>query len=150
MRTNAALRRALLAAAISAGLAGCSMMPMSKDRVGFGATLSGAAEVPPNGSAGSGNARMELDKSSNVLRWTVSYAGLTGPATAGHIHGPALPGQNAGVIVPFKGGVASPIQGEATLTPEQVADLMAGRWYVNLHTAANPGGEIRGQLTPMP
>ena len=147
MPTIPALRRVLLVAAI-AGLAGCAMMP-SKDRTSFGATLSGAAEVPPNGSAGSGNAKVEFDKASNVLRWTVTYAGLTGPATAGHIHGPAMPGQNAGVVVPFKGGVASPIQGEATLTPEQVADLMAGRWYVNLHTAAHPGGEIRGQLTPM-
>ncbi|HEX7385300.1 MAG TPA: CHRD domain-containing protein [Burkholderiaceae bacterium] len=147
MPTFPALRRVLLVAAI-AGLAGCGMMP-SKDRASFGATLSGAAEVPPNDSAGSGNARVEFDKASNVLRWTVTYAGLTGPATAGHIHGPAMPGQNAGVVVPFKGGVASPIQGEATLTPEQVADLMAGRWYVNLHTAAHPGGEIRGQLTPM-
>jgi hypothetical protein len=63
-----------------------------------------------------------------------------------HFHGPAPVGVNAGVIVPVKGSVASPIRGEATLTPEQSADLLAGKWYFNVHTAANPGGEIRGQV----
>ena len=43
---------------------------------------------------------------------------------------------------------ASPIEGQATLSPAQVADLMAGKWYANVHTAANKGGEIRGQIMP--
>jgi hypothetical protein len=72
---------------------------------------------------------------------------LSGDATAAHFHGPATPGVNAGVTVPMKAPLTSPITGEATLTPEQAADLMAGKWYFNVHTAANPGGEIRGQLT---
>ena len=50
-------------------------------------------------------------------------------------------------MIPFTGDLSSPIKGKATLTPAQVADLMAGRYYVNLHTAKNPGGEIRAQLT---
>ncbi len=68
---------------------------------------------------------------------------------AAHIHGPADPGQNAGVTVPFK-VTASPIKGSKVLTPAQVADLEAGKDYVNIHTAANKGGEIRGQLQPPP
>jgi hypothetical protein len=44
--------------------------------------------------------------------------------------------------------VESPIKGSAALSPAQVADVLAGKWYVNLHTAANPGGEVRGQVMP--
>jgi hypothetical protein len=62
-----------------------------------------------------------------------------------HFHGPAEPGKNAGVAVPIP-GTASPMNGSATLTDAQAADLMAGKWYVNVHTAENKGGEIRGQV----
>jgi hypothetical protein len=85
-----------------------------------------------------------------MLSWTVNYSGLTGPAKAGHFHGPAPAGQNAGVALGFTGSVESPIKGSATLTAAQAADLLAGKWYVNLHTAANPGGEIRGQAVAAP
>jgi hypothetical protein len=67
---------------------------------------------------------------------------------AGHIHGPADPGQNAPVVIPFTGSLASPIKGERVLTPAQVSALEAGKYYVNIHTAKNKGGEIRGQLMP--
>jgi hypothetical protein len=106
--------------------------------------LSGANEVPPNATTGTGTAKVDLD--GNVLKWTVTYSGTTGPVTAGHFHGPAAPGSNAGVVVPFPGPISSPITGTATLTAAQVADLKAGMWYINLHTAANPGGELRGQV----
>ena len=66
--------------------------------------------------------------------------------TAGHFHGPAPAGANAGVVLPFTGSMASPIEGSATLTQAQVDQLKAGLWYVNLHTAAHPGGELRGQV----
>jgi hypothetical protein len=102
--------------------------------------------VPPNASGGSGVVVTSLDKGTRMLRYTVTYSGLSGPVTAGHIHGPALPGSNAGVLIPFTGSLASPIQGSATLTEAQVVDLVDGKWYANLHTAANPGGEIRGQI----
>ncbi|MDB5861922.1 MAG: domain containing protein, partial [Ramlibacter sp.] len=75
-----------------------------------------------------------------------SYSGLTAPATAGHFHGPAGPGQNAGVVLPFA-NPSSPIRGEATLTAAQAADLLGGRWYANIHTTRYPGGEIRAQVT---
>ncbi len=85
-----------------------------------------------------------------TLTWTVTYSGLSGPVTAGHVHGPAAPGANAGVLVPFSGDLASPIKGSATLTDAQISDLEAGKLYVNLHTADNKPGEIRGQLMRTP
>jgi CHRD domain len=137
----------LLAAAVTLG--GCAWMSsmMGSDTMSMKNQLSGAQEVPPVTTGGSGSIDTKFDKSTNVLTWTVTYAGLSGPVTAGHFHGPAAAGANAGVAVPFTGNLSSPISGKATLTAAQVADLTAGRWYVNLHTAKHPGGEIRGQLT---
>ena len=114
--------------------------------INFKADLSGASEVPPVTTAGKGTATAALDTAAKTLNWTVTYSGLSGPLTAGHIHGPAAPGANASVLVPFSGSLASPIKGSATLTDAQVSDLEAGRTYINLHTADNKGGEIRGQL----
>ena len=116
------------------------------DQINFKADLSSASEVPPVTSAGKGTATASLDTATKMLTWSVTYSGLSGPATAGHIHGPAAPGANAGVLVPFSGNLASPIKGSATLTDAQISDLEAGRTYMNLHTADNKGGEIRGQL----
>ena len=144
------LRGAALVAAVA--LSACSsmsdMMPgPSSSTVVLGAQLDAKQEVPPNGSPATGSLEASFSKTTSVLKWKVTYSGLSGPATAAHFHGPALPGQNAGVVVPFNSPL-SPIEGTATLTPGQIADLMAGKWYVNVHTAANPGGEIRGQVTP--
>lgn len=104
------------------------------------------APGPGIASQGKGMATASLDTATKTLTWTVDYSGLSGPATAAHIHGPADPGANAGIVVPFTGNVASPIKGSATLTDEQIAQLEAGKWYVNIHTDANKAGEIRGQL----
>jgi hypothetical protein len=111
------------------------------------ATLDGASEVPPNTSAGKGTADIDYDAASKKLTWKLTYSGLSGPATAAHFHGPAEAGKNAGVAVAIPGATASPAEGSATLTDAQAADLIAGKYYVNVHTAANPGGEIRGQVT---
>jgi CHRD domain len=111
------------------------------------ATLNGASEVPPTPSAGKGTADIDYDAASKKLTWKVTYSGLSGPATAAHFHGPAEAGKNAGVAVAIPGATASPAEGSATLTDAQAADLMAGKYYVNVHTAANPAGEIRGQVT---
>jgi hypothetical protein len=120
--------------------------PARAEMVTFKATMSGAQEVPPKTTDGKGEAEATLDTATKVLTYTVTYSGLSGPATMGHIHGPAAAGANAGVAIPFA-NPASPIKGTATLTDAQMADLMAGKMYANVHTAANPGGEIRGQLT---
>jgi CHRD domain len=115
--------------------------------VSYKIALKSASEVPPNTSAGSGTADVTFDPQTKKLTWKVTYSGLTGPATAAHFHGPAEPGKNAGVVVPIQNIATSPAEGSATLTDAQAADLTAGRYYVNVHTAANPGGEIRGQVT---
>jgi hypothetical protein len=111
------------------------------------ATLDGKSETPPNASTGAGTADIDYDAASKKLTWKLTYSGLSGPATAAHFHGPAEPGKNAGVAVAIPNATTSPNEGSATLTDAQAADLLAGKYYVNVHTAANPGGEIRGQVT---
>ena len=111
------------------------------------ATLDGKSEVPPNTSAATGSADIDYDAASKKLTWKLTYSGLSGPATAAHFHGPAEAGKNAGVAVAIPNATASPAEGSATLTDAQAADLTAGKYYINVHTAANPGGEIRGQVT---
>ena len=113
----------------------------------FKADLTGAQEVPPVTTQAKGTAEITFDPAAKRLSWNVTYSGLSGPATAAHIHGPAEPGKTAPPYIPFQNAGVSPITGSATLTDAQVADLNAGRMYVNVHTAANPGGEIRGQVT---
>ncbi len=111
------------------------------------ATLDGKSEVPANASTGTGTADLDYDPASKKLTWKLTYTGLSGPATAAHFHGPAEAGKNAGVAVAIPNATASPAEGSATLTDAQAADLVAGKYYINVHTAANPGGEIRGQVT---
>ena len=110
------------------------------------ATLDGKSEVPPNASAGTGTADIDYDPATKKLSWKLTYSGLTGAATAAHFHGPAEAGKNGGVAVAIPNATSSPDEGSATLTDAQAADLTAGKYYVNVHTAANPGGEIRGQV----
>ena len=111
------------------------------------AVLDGKSEVPATTSAGTGTADLDYDAATKKLSWKLTYSGLSGPATAAHFHGPAEAGKNAGVMVPIPGIASSPVEGSATLTEAQASDLMSGKLYMNIHTAANPGGEIRGQVT---
>ncbi len=113
----------------------------------FKAALDSKSEVPPTMSAGTGTADIDYDAATKKLSWKLTYSGLTGPATAAHFHGPAGPADKAGVAVAIPNATSSPVEGSATLTDAQAADLTAGKYYVNIHTAANPGGEIRGQVT---
>ena len=141
--------RAALASTVVGIAAGCGSMGsmMSPGTDTYEATLNGTQEVPPTTDAGTGKAEVQVDTKTYKVKWKVTHSGLSGSARAGHIHGPAAPGTNAGIVVPFTGDMnAQPITGEATLTPAQYADLAAGLYYVNLHTAKNPAGEIRGQL----
>lgn len=114
----------------------------------FTATLKGADEVPATTSKGAGKVTAALDTTNKVFTYKVTYSGLTGPAVAAHFHGPAAPGANAGPVVPVpSSALANPMSGKATLTDAQIADLKGGKWYFNIHTAKNPGGEVRGQVT---
>lgn len=92
-----------------------------------------------------GTARVSIDTDTNLLKWTASWSGLTGTATEAHFHGPALPGFGAGIQVPIDHS-SNPTSGSMTITNAQKVDLLADLWYLNIHTAACLGGEIRGQL----
>lgn len=119
------------------------------DTVELKADLEPSSEVPPRVSHGHGALNATFDTSTKTLKWTATYESLSGPVTMAHFHGPAPVGQNAKVQVPIdKNALASPIKGSATLTEQQVTDLMGGQWYFNVHTAQNPTGEIRGQVMP--
>jgi hypothetical protein len=119
--------------------------PSMAAMVNFKAALSGKSEVPPNATAGTGSVTVTYDSDSKKLTWKGSYSGLTGPATAAHFHGPAPEGKNAGVMVPINPNGPS-FEGSATLNDAQAKALMDGDMYVNVHTADNKGGELRGQL----
>ena len=139
------LRSALLATIVTVGLVSAASAAAPTR---FSAALDGKAEVPPKPGSSFGDALATLDPKTKMLSYTITFGGLSGPATAAHFHGPADAGANAGVAVPIGKDPASPVTGSTTLTDAQIADLEAGKWYVNVHTTANPGGEIRGQMKP--
>ena len=122
------------------------IQPAAAATIELTSQLSTLQEVPAVQGKGKGQLTATLDTGTSELRWKLTYSGLMGPATAGHFHGPASKTETAGVAIGFKGNLESPITGEATLTPVQMGELMNGKWYVNVHTAQNPKGEIRGQI----
>ena len=93
------------------------------------------------------HAEIDYDPASKRLSWKVTYSGLSGLPTAAHFHGPAEAGKNAGLAVTILNAVSNPAEGSATLNDAQAADLVAGKYYIDIHTATYPGGEIRGQVT---
>ena len=137
-------RSMLVGVAVSAALA---VAPARAETMSFRAELNGASEVPPTTSQGTGDLTATYDTASKVLAWRGAVSGLTGNATAAHFHGPAEPGKNAGVLVPAPGVTTGPFEGSATLTDDQARALVAGQTYFNVHTAAHPSGEVRGQVT---
>ncbi|MEO6049987.1 MAG: CHRD domain-containing protein, partial [Pyrinomonadaceae bacterium] len=124
----------------------------------FTGTLTGTQEVPANMSSGTGSGTVVLNGAETMITVDASFAGLSAPAAAGHIHGPANPGVNAPVLFPFTGVPAATSgsipQQVFAITPAQVAQLRSGLFYFNFHNATFPGGEIRGQIsclgTPLP
>jgi Cu/Zn superoxide dismutase len=138
-------RKLALALLVSAACA-AALPPAHAETVTLKSELKAANEVPPNASAASGTAEASFDTTTKTLIWKITFSGLSGPPIGAHFHGPSEPGKNAGIVVPFK-SPESPITGAAALTEAQAADLLAGKWYANIHTQANPGGEIRGQMT---
>lgn len=124
-----------------------TIAPAKASLIPFSAYIDGAQANAGigTGSAATGSATMWLDDVTNDFSWTVSWSGLNS-VTAAHFHGPATSAQNAGVQVPINFGI-NPAIGNATLTAGQASDLLAGLWYINIHTATFPGGEIRGQIS---
>lgn len=131
----------------------------------FTAGLNGANEVPTNSATATGIATLFYNDNNSILTTDDSYTfslsafGLTGAATAMHIHAPAAPGFTASPVVnlgvsPFasfnSGGIL--LLGGVNVAPPNasfLSQLQAGLTYVNIHTAAYTGGEIRGQLLPV-
>lgn len=117
------------------------------------ANLTGDTQVPaPVNTSATGTGHFTL--AGSVLYINVEYSGLSGAATAAHIHGPAEVGSNAGVLIdlaPFNGGAfgsEGSFQGAVALKPSQQKAILKGLTYINIHTPTNPAGEIRGQLIP--
>lgn len=114
----------------------------------YTARLSGDQENPPVTATGSGIAEFLVDTTANRLRYVVNVTGMAMASTGWHIH-TGRAGFNGGVLIDLSdaGAVpASAVSGTRPITAASVADLEAGRWYVNMHSAANPAGEIRGQI----
>ena len=112
--------------------------------------MNGAFEVPPVAPAGSAVAALTFI--GNRLFYEITYTNLTSSANAAHIHGPANSSTGgAGVLVGLQSpsGTSGTISGQVVLTPLQMAFILAGQTYLNIHTANNAGGEIRGQIYPM-
>lgn len=117
--------------------------PTPNPNVTFLATLTGANEVPANGSPATGTATLTFNSTTKIFTITVNH-NIASP-TGGHIH-KAAAGVSGPVVFPFS-SLASPISyTSVALDATQEADLYANLYYVNIHTAAYPGGEIRGQL----
>jgi hypothetical protein len=117
----------------------------------FTVALTGAQQVPPVQTSGTGTAELTYDPATRLLTWDLTYSGLSGPATMAHFHGPAAAGKNGPPVIwlsPKGSPVQSRVKGEATLTPEQAQQFSAGEWYINVHTQDHQAGEIRGQITP--
>jgi hypothetical protein len=142
-------QRALVPFAIMISLAGAGVA--TADPASFKVELSGAQSAPAVDSSGTGTAQLTYDPATQVVTWTITYAGLSSAATMAHFHGPAKAGQNAPPVIWLsKQGSppANPLTGSATLTPEQAKQFSGGEWYINIHTQAHPAGEIRGQVVP--
>ena len=120
----------------------------------FQAILTGAGEFPANGSTGTGLGTLILNAAQTQITVNETWSGISAPATASHIHGPGGVGTNAAVLFPFSGVPAAtsgsiPTQ-TFSITALQVGYLESGFLYFNVHDANFPGGEIRGQILPVP
>ena len=109
----------------------------------FHADMLAADETPPTDSKGKGTVDVTVDTDAKKVMWTVKVDGLTGDAAAAHIHGPAAKGEKAAPEIDMSKAIMA---GDAAITDAQIADIKAGKTYVNVHTAKFPDGEIRGQL----
>lgn len=136
----------LAAVALALSMTGCATRKPDAHLAAFSTQLTGMNQVPTVGTSATGIAYAVLDKNTFLFRWKLSFTGLSGPATGANFHGPAVIGTNANSTIALKTPVKSPADGQATLTPAQAADLLAGKWYLSVKTSAHPRGEIRGQM----
>lgn len=149
-RLKAQFFKPFIAVAImSAMFTSCDKDDEEKTMYTISGTASGAQEVPVVTTSGTGTVSGTFDKNTKILNYNVSWSGLSGNATMAHFHGPADPGKNAKVLIPIP--ITSALSGTATGSvslPDSTATFfMEGKMYYNVHTPANPGGEVRAQVT---
>jgi hypothetical protein len=137
----------LLGAIAVLGLAALGVPAAHADTYVYGCILGQGQEVPPNGSTAAGCGQFLIDTAANTVSYRIAFGGLTGAETAAHIHGPAAPGANGGVLTALPAG--NPKVGVWNYAEPQEADILNGRTYVNIHSGGFPGGEIRGQVVPL-
>jgi hypothetical protein len=143
----------LVSAALAVGLtlAGLTLAAGQKDTFKLTATLKASSEVPkpkgvrPGATGTFTGTTVELANDKASLTWRLTFSKLTGRAAAAHIH-IGKPGKAGNVMVALCGPCRSGKRGSATITHAQLNTIKAGRGYVNIHTAKNPAGEIRGQI----
>ncbi len=116
----------------------------------FSAALSGSNEVPPITVDGIGRANATVSRDGRDVQIHVVVDDLTGPITGAHLHEAAM-GSNGPVVLDLTGAVSgNTIMGTFPLTADLLEDMMAGMLYLNVHTDANPNGELRGQMLATP
>ena len=140
-------RSALVVAVVLFAIGGSAATALAASDLVYRCVLSGAQEVPANASGAVGGGEFRIDPVANTMEYRIVVSGLLGAETAAHIHGVAPPGANAGVIVGLPAG--NPKVGVWNYAEAQEADILKGLTYVNVHTAAFPGGEVRGQIVPL-
>jgi hypothetical protein len=111
----------------------------------YTAEMTAAAQVPAVESGATGSAELIVDTDAHTISWKVALEGLSGEPTKEHIHGPATATENAPPEIDMSNAI---MQGSAPITDAQLADMDAGKTYLNVHTAKFPDGEIRGQVQP--
>jgi hypothetical protein len=116
----------------------------------FHAKLAPSSETPASEHSAEGVAELTLDTESKILSWKVTYSGLSGPLIGAHFNAPPEPGSSIGAAMDLAPPLTSPVVSSARLDDIQIGDLRAGLWSVNLLTARNPRGEIRGDLERAP
>jgi hypothetical protein len=130
----------------------CLLLPSLASAAVINLTASIDGAQAGTASSATGSATMTYDDVSGLFSWDISWTPLDGDITVAHFHGPAAPGVGAGVQVNFGSisGLASPSIGSAVISSTQASELLAGLWYINIHSVVYPGGEIRGQVNPVP
>ncbi|MCU0306825.1 MAG: CHRD domain-containing protein [Thermoleophilia bacterium] len=137
-------------AVLALGGAAAAAHQSQSEAMRVSATLSARAEVPPPtgvpaGARGAFTGTL-TPAARPMLKWKLTYAGLTGPAVQAHVH-MGRPGQAGNVLIPLCGPCRSGVMGSTRITPAVATAIRTGKAYVNVHTQRNAPGEIRGQIS---
>jgi hypothetical protein len=142
-----AIQATVAVALVAVGMAAAG--PSATTTVKFKAQLNNGQEVPhvkTAGGSGRFDATLTRNTTGGTLKWTLTFRKLSGKATAAHIH-MGVKGKSGGILVSLCGPCKSPASGTSTVSKTQITAMLKGKTYVNVHTAKNPNGEIRGQIT---